>query len=70
MQKEYEDLESREAVETIAGRELIGYDLNFFFMDYTNTASVRCLRTKTATYAVFCQAEDHRVEQIAGSSWP
>ncbi len=65
MQSEYEDLESREAEETVAGHDLIGYDLNFFFMDYTNTASVRCIRTQAATYAIFCQAEDHEFDQIA-----
>jgi hypothetical protein len=65
MQKEYEDLESLENGETIAGRGLVGYDLNFFFMDFTNTASIRCLRTDEATYAIFYQAEDHEFAQIA-----
>jgi hypothetical protein len=65
MRDEYEDLESEETQEKISGRGLVGYDLSFFFMDFTNTARVRCVRTDEATYAIFCQAEDHEFEQIA-----
>jgi hypothetical protein len=65
MQKEYDGLESEEIEETIAGHGLVGYDLSFFFMDFSNTASIRCARTDEATYAVFCQAEDHEFDQIA-----
>lgn len=64
MQEEYEGLECEEAQETVAGRELVGYDLNFFFLDLTNTAQVRSLRTELATYTVFCQAEDREFAQV------
>jgi hypothetical protein len=63
MQEEYEDSENEEVQETIAGRELTGYDLNFFYLDLTNTACIRCLRTQRATYTVFWQAEDREFEQ-------
>jgi hypothetical protein len=65
MQEEYEDVESKAAEETIAGQRLLGYDLSFFFLDFTNTARVRCLRTDEATYTIFYQAEDHEFDQIA-----
>jgi len=64
MENEYTDLESEEAQETIAGRSLVGYDLNFFYLDFTNTATIRCLRTDQATYAIFCQAEDREFDQV------
>lgn len=64
MHGEYESLETEEVQEVIGGRELTGYDLNFFYLDLTNTATVRCLKTEAATYAVFCQAEDHEYDQI------
>jgi len=64
MSSEYEDLESEAAQETIAGRPLVGYDLSFFFLDFTNTATIRCTRTDRATYAVFCQAEDHEYVEV------
>ena len=63
MQEEYEDLEQEAAQETVAGRELVGYDLSFFCLDLTSTACIRCLRAKHATYTVFWQAEDREFEQ-------
>jgi len=65
MQEEYEGLEAEEIQENISGRELIGYDLNFFYLDLTNTATVRCLQTDRATYAIFCQAEDREYDRVA-----
>jgi len=50
--------------EVIAGHEMVGYDLSFFYMDLTNTALVRCLRSDRATYAVFCQAEDREFDEV------
>jgi hypothetical protein len=66
MKTEYAELEVEKTRETIAGRELVGYDLNFFYLDLTNTASVRCIRTDRATYTVFCQAEDREFDRIRG----
>jgi hypothetical protein len=65
MGEEYEGLESSPARETIAGCETVGYDLNFFCLDLTNTARVRCLRTSRRAYTIFCQAEDHEFDRIA-----
>ena len=64
MREEYEGLEYEAVRETIAGRDLIGYDLSFFFLDLTNTAWVRALRTDQATYTIFCQAEDRELSQV------
>ena len=37
---------------------MTGYDLNFYCLDLTNTARVRCLRLAHATYVIFFQADD------------
>ena len=63
MKEEYE-VELEEARETVGGRELIGYDLSFFYLDLINTASVRSFHTKGATFTVFYQAEDREFNQI------
>ncbi len=64
MRKEYESLEAEPIRETIAGHELIGFDLNFFYLDLTNTASIRSLKVDRATYTVFFQAEDREYQEI------
>ncbi len=64
MKEEYDELEAEEAQEIIAGREMVGYDLSFYYLDLINAASVRCLRTDRATYTVFCQAEDREFDQL------
>jgi hypothetical protein len=64
MRQEYEELEAESVQEIIAGRDTVGYDLNFFYLDLTNTAAVRSLRTNRRTYTIFCQAEDREFQQI------
>ena len=44
--------------ETVAGHALVGFDLNFFYLDLTNTACIRSLRVGGTTYTIFFQAED------------
>jgi hypothetical protein len=64
MQEEYEDSEAAPSQETVAGRELLGYDLSFYCLDLTNTASIRSFRTNRATYTVYSQAEDREFEAM------
>ena len=64
MRQEYAEIETEEIREAWAGREMIGYDLNFYCLDLTNTAQVRCLRTERTTYTIFCQAEDREYQQV------
>ncbi len=64
MRQEYQGLEAQEALETMAGRDLTGYDLAFYCLDLTNTARVRSFRVGHSTYTVFCQAEDREFEQV------
>ena len=64
MKKEYSGVEVDEAAETVAGRELIGYDLAFYYLDLINTAVVRSVRVGPSTYTIYCQAEDREFDQL------
>jgi len=64
MRQEYEGLEAEPAAETIAGYDLSGFDLNFFFLDLTSTACVRTFRAGRAAFTVFFQAEDRDFAQL------
>ncbi len=65
MRQEYEGLEAEEARETVAGHELLGYNLAFYCLDLTNTAQIRSLRIAQSTYTIFCQAEDREFDKLA-----
>jgi hypothetical protein len=65
MKQEYEDLEAETIRESLAGRELAGYDMNFFCLDLTNTAQIRWIRCNNAIYTIFCQAEDREFDRVA-----
>ncbi len=58
MRKEYDELDAEPVRESIAGCDLVGFDLNFFCLDLTNTACIRSVRVNRTTYTIFCQAED------------
>ncbi len=64
MQSEYKGVEAETVQETVAERELIGYDFAFFYLDFIVAAKIRCIRTDRFTLAVFCQAEDREFETI------
>lgn len=64
MRQEYEGLEAQEISETVAGHELLGYNLAFYCLDLTNTAQIRSLRIAQSTYTVFYQAEDREFEKL------
>ena len=64
MREEYNELEAEEIVEVIAGHELVGHDLNFYYLDLTNTACIRCIQGEQATYSIFFQAEDREFARV------
>lgn len=65
MKQEYQDLDSEEAADDVAGRRLAGFDMNFYYLDLTNTAQVRTLETSDAIYLIICQAEDREWDEVA-----
>jgi hypothetical protein len=64
MKEEYEELEAEEASETVGGQAATGFDMNFYYLDFTNSAQVRMLKTDRATYTVFCQGEDREFDRL------
>src|SRR5437870_1704872 len=64
MREEYDDLDVTPAEESLHGHRLTGYDLNFFYLDLTNTAHIRGVKTLGATLLILCQADDREWEQI------
>ena len=65
MREGYRDLDSEPASDTLSGRALAGYDVNFLCLDLTNTAAVRTLETEDAIYLFICQAEDREWDRIS-----
>lgn len=65
LQAEYPDSEAEPVSEQIGGRSISGYDLNFFYLDFTNTAAIRGFRTASASCLVLCQAEDREFVELA-----
>ena len=64
MRTMYDELDAEETVQTIDGREVPGCELNFYYLDLTNTASVRVIHSTRANYLVLCQAEDHEFVEL------
>jgi hypothetical protein len=64
MREIYDSLETEEVDEKIAGRDTTGYDLNFYCLDLTNTAVLRCWQSPTATFLVLYQAEDREYAEV------
>lgn len=64
MRQEYDELDAAPVAETVAGRNLVGWDMNFYCLDLTNTAIVRGFKTHEATYLVFCQADDREFDAV------
>ena len=65
MRQEYESLDAEEVSETVAGHEMVGYDMNFYCLDLISTAQVRAWQSWQGTYVVLSQAEDQEFDRLA-----
>lgn len=65
MQEEYEEIEFEELEEQSFGIDIFGYEMNFFYQDWTSTAKVRCFSHENRVLAVFWQTGD-RMMIMAG----
>ena len=66
LRSDYKAIEVEAADEIVEGQPLKGYDVNFFYLDLTNTCWLRGFSTEDATYLLSCQAEDQEFEQVKG----
>ena len=64
LKKEYQELDIEPIQDQVGGRDLLGYDLNFYYLDLTNTAYIRSFRTQLASYLILCQSEDRELEDV------
>lgn len=58
MREEYPDLDAAPAMETINEHCATGHNVEFFALDMTNGASIRCFRTPSRTVLAFGQWSD------------
>lgn len=61
----YTDLDTEPAEETVAGQRLVGFDLNFYCLDLTNTAHIRTCRREDHSLLIICQAEDREWADVS-----
>lgn len=66
LKTEYAETESEPASETVAGREISGFDVSFYYVDLVNTAVIRGFRTSAASFLVLYQAEDRDFRKLEG----
>ena len=60
----YQEIEVEPAQETIDNRQLEGFNVNFYCLDFTNTCWLRGFHQGDATYLLLCQAEDREMERV------
>jgi hypothetical protein len=64
LKAEYPDSEAEVVSEQVGSQSIRGYDLNFFYLDFTNTAQIRGFRTPQLSCLILCQAEDSELKQL------
>ena len=64
MKDEYAFLEFDTAADEVEDQPMVGYDINFFCLDLSNTAWFRGFQRDGTTYLLFCQAEDREMERV------
>jgi hypothetical protein len=64
LRAEYDNMDVETVTEAVEGQDLIGYDMNFVYLDMTNTAKVRALHTPRATFVLYYQSEDRELAEI------
>ena len=67
MRTDYQDMEIERQEKTLFGKTLRGAEMNFFYLDLMNTASVLCYADELTTYAVFWQTGN---QLIVGNDEP
>jgi hypothetical protein len=64
LRQEYPDLDAAPALEPFREHVATGYDVEFFSLDVTNGATIRCFRTPLRTLLVFGQWSDLGEEEL------
>ncbi len=64
MQTEYQQVDAEPFEKTQGDYQIVGCEMNFYYLDLTNTAIVQGFRTAQATLLILCQADDREFAQI------
>jgi hypothetical protein len=64
LRDEYEQLDAKHVGQPLGDVELIGYDVDFYCLDFISDATIRGFQTPQATYVILCQAEDNEFQQF------
>jgi hypothetical protein len=64
LRAEYRDIEFQTATEPIGAEDSIGYDVQFYCLDYVVAAQIRGIRHGHAAYVFTYQAEDREFDQM------
>jgi len=64
MREEYPDLDAVPVMEALDEHRATGYDVEFFSLDISNAASIRCFHTPRRTVLVFGQWSDIGEENL------
>jgi len=64
MRETYQDLDAEPVQDSVGQSPSVGYEMNFYCLDFINTAWVRAFQTPRATYVLFCQVEDRDLPQV------
>jgi hypothetical protein len=65
MAAEYEGLEAFAAAEEVADLSLLGYDMDFYCLDFVISANVRAARVGQRVYVISCQAETREFDELS-----
>jgi hypothetical protein len=65
--QEYEDLDVEPVFERVHKHEIVGYDLDFFCLDFMVTCRVRSFSLAGQTLLLICQAESREYEHQRGA---
>jgi hypothetical protein len=66
MREEYPDLDAFPVAETLDEHVVTGHDVEFFSLDFSNAALIRCFRTPRRTVLVFGQWSDLGEDEASG----
>jgi hypothetical protein len=64
MRGEYASLEAESVVEQVEAEELVGFDLDFYYLDMLISARVRAARVGDQTYVWFFQGESRDFDRM------
>ncbi|MGC3966882.1 MAG: hypothetical protein QM775_05775 [Pirellulales bacterium] len=64
LRQTYDELDAEDVEETLAGKSLVGSDVNFYCLDLTNSAQIRAFAAPNFNVVILGQADDREFAQI------